>query len=88
MTQIVECQYVDRCFVVGSVEGYQEASQLFQMEANVQPDTVLEPNDVRVQVREAIQKGQITDAMLLLTTYYPVVLANDRELCFRLQVMY
>jgi hypothetical protein len=46
----------------------------------------LEPNDVRVQVREAIQKGQITDAMLLLGTYYPAVLANDHELCFRLQV--
>ena len=56
------------------------------MEANIQPESVLEPNDVRVQVREAIHKGQIMDALLLIRTYYPVVLAGDNELCFRLQV--
>jgi len=69
-------------------EGYQEASQLFKVEANIEPDAALEPVEVRVQVREALYKGQITNAILLLNEYYPEVLGNNHDLCFRLQLQH
>lgn len=67
-------------------EGFKEAAEKFQNEANVSlPDDVGDM-DNRIKIRNAIQTGQIRDAILIVHQLYPELLDDDRYLFFHLQV--
>lgn len=66
-------------------EGFKEAAEKFQNEANVSlPDDVGDM-DNRIKIRNAIQTGQIRDAILIVHQLYPELLDDDRYLFFHLQ---
>ena len=52
------------------------------MQPTVEPDTL----DSRIEIREAIQKGEIEQAISLVNELHPELLDNDRYLYFHLQV--
>ena len=68
-----------------SAEGYQEAAEHFQSEADVEPgdsaSTLLE----RMEVREAIHSGKIENAVQLINSHFPGLLLSNDELRFQLQ---
>jgi len=68
-------------------EGYLEAAELFRFEANVEPTDDMSTLEERMKVREAVQSGDIENAVQLINSFFPgLLLAND-ELRFQLQVL-
>ena len=68
------------------VEGFKEAAEKFRMESGVQPSVDLDTLDERIKIREAIQNGQIQEAISLVNDIHPELLDNNRYLYFHLQV--
>lgn len=75
------------CFVL-CVEGFKEAAEKFQAEANVEPSMPLESLDNRILIREAVQSGRIQEATHLVNKLHPWLLDNDRYLYFHLQQLH
>jgi len=67
-------------------EGYQEAAEHFQMEANVEPAEDTSTLEERMKVREAIESGHIERAVELIDSHFPGLLLSNNELRFQLQV--
>ena len=68
-------------------EGFKEAAEKFRMESGVQPPVDPDTLDPRIEIREAIQKGDIEQAIALVNDLHPELLDNDRYLYFHLQVL-
>ena len=67
-------------------EGFKEAAEKFKIESGIQPCIDLDALDERIRIREAIQNGQIREAIALVNNLHPELLDNDRYLYFHLQV--
>lgn len=76
------------CVFVLCVEGFKEAAEKFQAEANVEPSMPLESLDNRILIREAVQSGRIQEATHLVNKLHPWLLDNDRYLYFHLQQLH
>ena len=57
------------------------------MESGVQPGVELDTLDKRIQIRDAIENGEIKKAITLVNELHPELLDNDRYLYFHLQVL-
>ena len=66
-------------------EGYQEAAAHFENEANIEPTENMCNLHERMQVREAIQNGEIENAVQLMDSHFPGLLLSNDELRFQLQ---
>eukprot|EP00095_Tigriopus_kingsejongensis_P007788 snap_masked-scaffold370_size193435-processed-gene-0.6 protein:Tk07788 transcript:snap_masked-scaffold370_size193435-processed-gene-0.6-mRNA-1 annotation:"AGAP000951-PB" len=66
-------------------EGFKEAAEKFQAEANLALPTDVSDMDNRIKVRSAIQSGQVREAILIVHQLYPELLDDDRYLFFHLQ---
>jgi len=74
------------CLVsVNLSEGYQEAAEHFQNEANVEPGEDTSTLEDRMKVREAIQNGDIENGVELINRHFPGLLLSNSELQFQLQ---
>lgn len=72
-------------------EGFKEAAERFKTEANIDFDMehaeeTDEQINRRISIRNAIENGNIEDALQLINTHYPEMMDNHRNLYFRLQV--
>ena len=67
-------------------EGFKEAAEKFRLESGIQPCIELDTLDDRIRIRDAIQNGQVEDAISLVNCLHPELLDNDRHLYFHLQV--
>lgn len=67
-------------------EGYKDAAERFQEESGITPPVDLNSLDDRIKIRNAIQNGQIQEAIRLINQLHPELLDNDRYLYFHLQV--
>lgn len=76
------------CVCVKNTEGFKEAAEKFQAEANVEPSVPLETLDNRILIREAVQSGRIQEATHLVNKLHPWLLDNDRYLYFHLQQLH
>ena len=70
---------------MSATEGYHEAAEHFQSEANVEPGATASTLQERMQVREAVQSGEIENAVQLINSHFPGVLLSNDELRFQLQ---
>ena len=68
-------------------EGFKEAAEKFRMESGLQPNLDLDTLDERIRIREAIQEGNIQDAISMVNDLCPELLDSDRYLYFHLQVV-
>ena len=68
------------------LEGFKEAAEKFRMESGIQPGVDLDTLDERIRIREAVQKGEIEEAIELVNNLHPELLDNNRYLYFHLQV--
>ena len=55
------------------------------MESGIEPSVDLETLDERIKIREMILKGQIQEAIALINSLHPELLATNRYLYFHLQ---
>ena len=69
-------------------EGYQEAAEHFEHEANIDPGENTSMLSERMKVREAIQNGHIETAVQLIDSHFPGLLLANNELRFHLQACY
>ena len=67
------------------LEGYQEAAEHFENEANIEPSENTSMLHERMKVREAVQSGHIESAVQLLNSHFPGLLLSNDELRFQLQ---
>jgi len=67
------------------LEGYQEAAEHFQCEANVEPVDDTSTLQERMNVREALQNGHIESAVQMINSHFPSLLLSNDELRFQLQ---
>ena len=66
-------------------EGYQEAAELFQSEASVEPGETASTLQERMEIREAIRSGKIENAVQMINSNFPGLLMSNDELRFQLQ---
>ncbi|ELT94445.1 hypothetical protein CAPTEDRAFT_153259 [Capitella teleta] len=66
-------------------EGFKEAAEKFRTESGVEPLVDLDTLDERIKIREAIQQGNIQEAISLVNDIHPELLDNNRYLFFHLQ---
>ncbi len=68
-------------------EGFKEAAEKFQVEADLPRPQGLEGDgmDGRIRIRDAIQDGRVADAVALVQTIHPELLDDDRRLFFLLR---
>lgn len=76
-------------------EGFKEAAERFKIEAGIEMSKVgdeglsfesAEDIDKRIEIRAAIEDGQVSRALKLINDYYPELIDNNRHLYFKLQV--
>lgn len=67
-----------------STEGYKEAGERFAEESGIKPAIELDTIDVRMQVREAIQAGDIPLAISLINDLDPEILDYNPRIVFHL----
>lgn len=67
-------------------EGYKEAAEKFEVEAGVSMKECTENIEGRIQVRDAILKGAVSDAISLINDLHPELLDDNRTLLFYLQL--
>ena len=58
------------------------------MEAGIPMNMDTESLDERIKIRDAIQKGEIEEAMALVNNLHPELLDDNRYLYFHLQVSF
>lgn len=66
-------------------EGFKEAAEKFQHEAELEPSVELSSLDDRILIREAVQAGRIEDATRLVNQLHPNLLNSELYLFFHLQ---
>ena len=69
-------------------EGFKEAAEKFQAESGVETKIDLSTLDNRIQIREAVQNGNIQESIHLVNKLHPELLDNDRYLYFHLQQLH
>lgn len=75
-------------------EGFKEAAEKFKTESGVEMSRLacgpgVENNsllDQRIEVRHAVEEGDILKAIQLINRYHPELLDQNRSLFFKLQV--
>ncbi|XP_034116402.1 glucose-induced degradation protein 8-B homolog [Drosophila nasuta] len=66
-------------------EGFKEAAEKFQHEAELEPSVELNSLDDRILIREAVQAGRIEEATHLVNQLHPDLLGSELYLFFHLQ---
>ena len=66
-------------------EGYKEAAEKFRIESGTQPSIPLDSLDNRIKIREAIQRGDLEEAVALTNKLNPEILDTNQLLYFHLQ---
>jgi len=75
-------------------EGFKEAAEKFKVESGVDMSRLTDPEedmdhlDHRIEVRQAVEEGDILQAIRLINKYYPELLDENRGLYFKLQVSF
>ena len=78
-------------------EGFKEAAEKFKMESGVEISRLADPPgtsedmsqlDHRIEVRRAVEGGDILQAIKLINKHYPELLDENRTLYFKLQVSF
>lgn len=75
-------------------EGFKEAAEKFKLEAGIEisrlnNDALSETDeqlDQRIEIRAAIEEGNISGALWLINQHYPELIDHNRCLFFKLQV--
>ncbi|KAI0033412.1 CTLH/CRA C-terminal to lish motif domain-containing protein [Vararia minispora EC-137] len=67
------------------IGGYKNAAEFFSQEANVSPPVDLKSIESRMNIREALQRGDVQDAITRVNDLNPEILDTNRALYFRLQ---
>lgn len=60
------------------IEGYRSAAEEFSQEANITPPVDFESIEIRMDIREALQRGDIEDAIIRVNDLNPDVSACCR----------
>ena len=66
-------------------EGFKEAAEKFRAEASTEPHSAFDSLDERLEIREAVQSGNIKVAMTLTNKLNPEILDSRPKLYFHLQ---
>jgi len=67
------------------LEGYQAAAEEFSKEANVIPPVDFNSIETRMTIREAVQRGDVEEAIELVNDLNPEILETNPKLHFHLQ---
>ncbi|KAF7306853.1 hypothetical protein MIND_00477500 [Mycena indigotica] len=67
------------------VEGYKAAAEEFSQEANLSPDVDLDSIESRMNIRDALHRGDIEDAIARVNDLNPEILDTNPALYFHLQ---
>ena len=66
-------------------EGFKEAAEKFRVEATTEPHSAFNSLDERLKIREAVQSGNVQEAMTLTNNLNPEILDSRPQLYFHLQ---
>lgn len=66
-------------------EGFKDAAEKFQLESGTEPGIDLGTLDQRIKILQAIQLGEIQQAVEMINSYQPQLLDDNRYLFFHLQ---
>ena len=66
-------------------EGFKEAAEKFRIESGTQPTSPLDTLDERIKIRDAVQRGDIEEAIALTNRLNPEILDSKEFLYFHLQ---
>ncbi|KAI7885620.1 hypothetical protein K492DRAFT_228842 [Lichtheimia hyalospora FSU 10163] len=67
------------------IEGYKDAAEQFSLESGLEPTIDLESIQERMEIRHAIQSGDVDTAIELVNDVNPEILDDNPELFFHLQ---
>jgi len=67
------------------IEGYKSAAEEFSKESNLSPPVELSSIEARMSIREAVQRGDIGEAITMTNELNADILENNPELYFHLQ---
>jgi len=67
------------------IEGYKSAAEEFSQEANLTPPVDFESIESRMDIREALQRGDVEDAITCVNDLNPEILDTNPALYFKLQ---
>ncbi|KIM75398.1 hypothetical protein PILCRDRAFT_827309 [Piloderma croceum F 1598] len=67
------------------IEGYKSAAEEFSQEANLMPPVDFESIESRMDIREALQRGDVEDAITRVNDLNPEILDTNPALYFHLQ---
>ncbi|KAK0208102.1 lish motif-containing protein [Desarmillaria ectypa] len=67
------------------IEGYKSAAEEFSQEANLTPPVDFESIESRMSIREALQRGDVEDAITRVNDLNPEILDTNPALYFHLQ---
>ncbi|THV07696.1 hypothetical protein K435DRAFT_959761 [Dendrothele bispora CBS 962.96] len=67
------------------IEGYKSAAEEFSQEAHVAPPVDFESIEYRMNIREALHRGDVADAIVRVNDLNPEILDTNPKLYFRLQ---
>jgi len=67
------------------IEGYKSAAEEFSQEANLTPPVDFESIESRMDIREALQRGDVEDAITRVNDLNPEILDTNPALYFKLQ---
>ncbi|KAJ7596946.1 lish motif-containing protein [Mycena floridula] len=67
------------------IEGYKSAAEEFSQEANLTPPVDFESIESRMTIREALQRGDVEDAIMRVNDLNPEILDTNPALYFHLQ---
>ncbi|KAF9568480.1 hypothetical protein CPC08DRAFT_702494 [Agrocybe pediades] len=67
------------------IEGYKSAAEEFSQEANLEPPVDFESIESRMDIREALQRGDVEDAITRVNDLNPEILDTNPALYFKLQ---
>ncbi|KIL70931.1 hypothetical protein M378DRAFT_67024, partial [Amanita muscaria Koide BX008] len=67
------------------VEGYKSVAEEFSLEANITPPVDFESIESRMDIREALQRGDVEDAITRVNDLNPEILDTNPALYFHLQ---
>ena len=66
-------------------EGFKEAAEKFRAEACTEPNSAFDSLDERLKIREAVQSGNVDEAIMLTNCLNPEILDSRPHLYFHLQ---
>ncbi|KAF9481037.1 lish motif-containing protein [Pholiota conissans] len=67
------------------IEGYKSAAEEFSQETNLEPAVDFESIESRMDIREALQRGDVEDAITRVNDLNPEILDTNPALYFKLQ---